>query len=190
MSRLTVSGLVAPVTQILVTSGHTVQSNGMVVQVQFKRSDLRTSYSAPTTGNGTTISELAISITPKFSNSLLLMRWMINGESSNNAVYLIHDGGSLITTAGYQGYNKQSGNSAWSGVASAPYDLNDDSTPSNMFLQYAIVSGSTATRTFAPAIRSSGASATNLFLNRTVASTGADAYETMVSTGVIMEIAQ
>ena len=57
-------------------------------------------------------------------------------------------------------------------------------------MMYAVPSGSTAAATYAPAIRASDASAATFYLNRSISSAGADAYEIAVSTGVIMEIAQ
>jgi hypothetical protein len=163
---------------------------GSVVQVQTVRSDSRTTISSNASGDGTTITQLNLSITPKFANSKLIMQWMINGEHHQDNVFLIHRNGSLITTAGATGYNAESGNVRWSGIASGFYDQNENSTPSNWFIQYECVSGSTATQVFAPATRASTGANYTFHLNRTFASTGADAYETMISNGTIWEIAQ
>lgn len=163
---------------------------GSVVQVKTVRSDSRTTISSNNSGNGTTITQLNLTITPKFANSLLVMQWMINGEHHNDNVFLIHKNGSLITTAGEQGYNSESGNVRWSGIASAFYDQNDSTTPSNWFIQYFAIAGSTSSTTFAPATKSSSSGNYTFYLNRTFAGTGQDAYETMVSTGTIWEIAQ
>lgn len=163
---------------------------GMVVQVQTIRSDSRTTIASNNSGDGITITQLNLSITPKFANSKLIMQWMLNGEIGNDAVFLIHKNGSLITTAGATGYNSESGNVRWSGVVSAAYDADTSTTPSNYFIQYECVSGSTTTQVFAPATRASGGSNTTLYLNRTVRSTGQDIDEVMISTGIIWEIAQ
>jgi hypothetical protein len=163
---------------------------GSVVQVQAVRSDSRTTISSNNSGNGTTITQLNLPITPKFSNSLLLMQWSINYELHHDNVFLIHKNGALITTAGETGYNAEAGNARWSGFGSSSYDNNESTTPENIFLQYFCISGSTSLATFAPATRSSSATNYTLFLNRVVNSIGADANENMVSTGVIWEIAQ
>lgn len=163
---------------------------GTVVQVQTIRSDSRTTIASNNSGNGTTITQLNLSITPKFANSKLIMQWMLNGEVGNDAVFLIHKDGSLITTAGATGYNSEGGNVRWSGVVSAVYDVDNSTTAGNYFIQYECVSGSTATQVFAPATRASGGSNTTLFLNRTLTSTGADTQEAMISNGTIWEIAQ
>jgi hypothetical protein len=163
---------------------------GSVVQVQTVRSDSRTTISSNNSGNGTTITQLNLSIAPKFENSKLIMQWMINGEQHQDNVFLIHKDGALITTAGETGYNAESGNVRWSGIASGFYDQNESSTPSNWFIQYSCISGSTVSQTFAPATRSSSTSNFTFFLNRTFANLGQDGHETLVSTGTIWEIAQ
>jgi hypothetical protein len=163
---------------------------GQVLQVQTVRTDERNTYSSATSGNGTAVSALNLTITPKFSNSLIACQWMINGELHQDNVFIIHRDGALVTTTGQTGYNSTTENSRWSGYASAFYDQNENSTPSNWFIQYFGTANSTASTTIAPATRSSSGSAYTFYLNRTVGSAGSDAYETMVSTGMIMEIAQ
>lgn len=189
MSRVSLSNIASPSGGAIVLGGD-VYSPGMVIQTVAVRSDVLTTYSSAATGDGTTITELNLSITPKFSSSLLVMKWMINCEVQHNDVFLVHKNGSLITTSGYEGYNTEAGNIRWSGLVSAKWDNNDASTIQNYYIQYAIPAGSTASQTFAPAIRASTSTAQILYLNRTVNSTGADENETAVSTGVIMEIAQ
>ena len=175
-----------------ITLGGNINSPGMIIQTAVVRTDARTTYSSAASGNGTTITDLNLTITPKFSTSLLVMQWMINCEipAGWDNVFLIHKDGALITTAGYEGYNSQGGNNRWSGVMVGNYDNNNDSTMGNHFLQYAIPASSTVSQTFAPAIRSASATAYTLYLNRTVGSTGQDNYEVTVSSGVIWEVAQ
>jgi hypothetical protein len=163
---------------------------GSVVQVRYLRTDVRSTWSASPSGNGLTVSDLAINITPKFSNSRLIMQWMINGEIHHDSVFLIHKDASLITTTGETGFNSVTGNIRSSGYASGLYDQNEDSTPTNLFLQYSAISGSTSSMTFAPAVRSSSGGTYTLALNRTISASTGDAYESMVSSGLIMEIAQ
>lgn len=161
-----------------------------VIQVKYVRTDVQTTYTTLTTGNGTTVTQLNLTITPKYSNSLLLMQWMINGELHQDNTFLIHRDGSLVTTSTYEGYNNVSGNSRWSGMMNAYYDQNEDSTPSNWFLQYLAPASSTTSTTFAPAVRSTSGSAYTFALNRTINGAAQDAYERMVSNGTIWEIAQ
>lgn len=194
MSTLSVGNLQGLPTNsnvITIPAGHVLYAPGMIAQVKYFRSDVRTTYTANTSGNGTTVTELNLTITPKFANSLLLMQWMINGEMHQDSVFLIHRDGSLVTTAGYTGYNSVGGNNRWSGVMSAFYDQDQASTSSNWFLQYAMPAVSTAATTFAPAVRASGGTAYTLSLNSTLANSGgADNYENTISTGTIWEIMQ
>jgi hypothetical protein len=165
-------------------------SPGHVVQVQTIRSDSRTTIASNNSGNGTTITQLNLSITPKFANSKLIMQWMINAESNHDTVFLIHKDGSLITTAGATGYNSEAGNVRWSGVAAGAWDNDNSTTPSNYFIQYDCIAGSTSPQVFAPATRASYGTSQTLFLNRTASSTGADSNEATISNGTIWEIAQ
>jgi hypothetical protein len=193
MSELSVGqlkGLLANDNVITVPSGHTIYAPGSVVQVQTIRTDSRVAFSTITSGNGTTITQLNLAITPRFANSKLIMQWMINGEGQTNQVYTIHRNGSLITTSGETGYNSEAGNVKWSGVMSMDYDNNDSSTMSNFFLQYSCISASTVTQTFAPAVRATGGTNNTFFMNRTVSALGQDDYENTISNGTIWEVAQ
>jgi hypothetical protein len=192
MTTLTV-GTITPASgsTVFIDSGSRLIASGSPIQTLYYRTDARNVYSAPNSGNGVTVTDLNLTITPKFSNSLIIMTWMIHGEMHYDSVWTLHKNGLLITTSGYQGYNNQIGNSRWSGVVATSYDFNDQaSTPFHLFIQYAIPAENTAIRTYAPAVRSSGATAYTFYLNRPVSSGGADSYEVGVSTGVIMEIMQ
>lgn len=186
----TIQGLPDNANIITIPNGHTLYAPGMVAQVRYFRSDTRTTYSSLNTGNGTPVTELNLTITPRFSNSLLLMQWMINGELHQDNAFVIHRDGALITTSGATGFNSAVGNVRQSGFANAFYDQNEDSTPSNWFLQYAVTAGSTAPTTFVPAVRGTGATSYTFALNRVIANASQDNYESMVSTGTIWEIMQ
>jgi hypothetical protein len=193
MSSLSVSGLEAKNSStniISLASGTSIYEPNTIIQTVTARSDLRTTYSSPNTGNGTRITELDISIAPRRSSSLILITWMINGEIHHDNVFTVYQGTDIITTEGFQGFNNQAGNVRWSGVASAFYDRNESSTPSNWIIQYAISAGSTTSRTYSPAVRSSSATAYTFAFNRTLNGSISDSQESMISTGMIMEIAQ
>jgi hypothetical protein len=163
---------------------------GMIIQTVYQRAESQATFAAPVSGGGTTITPLQISITPKRADSLLLCTWMLNGEVNNNSVFTIHKDGALITTAGYEAYNNVVGDVRYSGVVSAPYDVDTNSTMSNYYFQYVVPAGATTAATYAPAVRSAGASAYTFYLNRTAGSAGTDQYEISVSSGMIQEIAQ
>lgn len=193
MSELSVGqlkGLEVNSNTITIPTGHKLYYPGSVVQVKTVRTESRNTYASNNSGNGTTVTDLNLTITPRFSNSLLIMQWMINGEFHHDNVFLVHKNGSLITTAGETGYNSAVGNSRWSGFMPSSYDPDQNSTSYNSFMQYFCNAGSTAEATFAPAVRSGGTGNFTFYLNRTQGSAGQDDYEVSVSTGVIWEIAQ
>jgi len=190
MSTVSVGTISTSGNAVVMESGATVRYPGQVVQVLTIRSDLRTAYYSNTSGDGTTISALNLSITPKFSSSLIIMEWMINCEVHHDNVFLVHQDGNLITTSGYEGYNIIGGNQRWSGYMGAPYDADEGSTMANYYMLYSIPATNLSQRTYAPAIRSSSGTAYVLTLNQPLGSQGQDAYENAVSAGYIIEIAQ
>jgi len=162
---------------------------GTIIQTVTKRVDTRTTYSSLTTGDGTTVTDLGISITPVYSSSNLIIQWMINGEFHQDNVFLIHSNGTLITTSGQQGYNNLAGNVRWSGYCSAFYDRNEDSTPSNWNIMYSCPAGTTTSRTYAPAVRSSSGAGYTFALNRTLGDGPQNYFESMVSFAIAYEVA-
>jgi hypothetical protein len=175
---------------ISLASGTQIYEPNTIIQTLTVRSDLRTTYASPITGNGTTIDQLRMTIVPKFSNSILAITFMINGEVNQDNVFLMHRNDTLITDASYEGYNNVATNVRSSGIASGFYDQNEDSTPSNWYLQYFVAAVNTTSRTYAPAIRTTAGTAHTFAINRTINGASQDAYERMVSTGTIMEILQ
>jgi hypothetical protein len=170
---------------------HTLlNTSGNIIQVVYARTDARNTYASAVTGDGTTITDLNISITPTNANNRLICQWMINCEVDWNNVLLIHRDGALITTVGEEGRNNIS-NNRWVGYSPFRFegvsgDVN--STMENIFVMYSQIAGSTTSRTYAPAVRASGSTAYTFFLNRTAGSTGQDIYENTVSTAVIYEV--
>ena len=171
-----------------------LRSSGSVIQTVLVRSDVRTTYSVPagTALNGTTLSALNISITPRESTSLLIITFNMHIETDEQTCYLMHQNGTLITTSGYEGYNNEVGNNAQSCLQTAPYDAanNNTTTPHHQKLTYYGIAGSTSARTYAPAVRSSINTAQTLYFNRAGQNTGDNGDEVGVSFGRILEIAQ
>lgn len=190
MSKVIVGAITHPQANSAITISSTTNLYlpGSCVQIATVRSDNRTTYSAPSSGGGTTITDLNLTITPKNAKSMLLITWMISGEANNNLNFLIHRGGALITDSGYEGFNNQVGNiSIQAGYTTATYDGDDSSTPSTYYIRYLIPAGNTSSRTYAPAVRAS-AGATTFYLNRPMGSVGGENYENGISNGIIMEI--
>lgn len=184
MSTLVVNKVEARDTQTL------LNTSGNIIQVVYARTDARNTYASAVTGDGTTITDLNISITPTNANNRLICQWMINYEANHDNVILIHRDGALITTVGEEGRNNLS-NNRWVGYSPSRFegvsgDVN--STMDNMFVMYSQIAGSTTSRTYAPAVRSSNATAFTFYLNRPAGSTGTDSFENAVSTAVIYEV--
>jgi microcystin-dependent protein len=157
--------------------------SGSIVQTVVGRNDTRTTYSSNNSGNGTTVSALNLTITPRFANSQIICDWMINGELHQDNVFLIHKDGAAVANG------NSTGNSRWMGMMAAFYDQNEDSTPSNWNLKYVDPTlGSTAARTYAPAVRSSSGSNYTFALNGTLSAASQDFYERMVSIGIAYEV--
>lgn len=169
-----------------------IASPGAPIQMLYYRSDERSQWSAPVGTAANQILPLGLTITPKRSNSLIVMQWMVNGEVHYDTVWQIYLNGQLINAPGFQGTNNSPANPGrWVGYAAGVYDTTGDvnSTMENTFVQYSIVPNTTSTLTFYPAIKSSSGTAYTFSLNRTAGALGQDSYENAISTGVIMEIA-
>jgi len=180
---VTLSGL-APESggSVSLAAGHTLQHEGKVVQTVYVRSDLRSTYSAPTTGNGTAITPLRLTIVPRRADSWIWLRWTIFYEMHHDTVFLVQENGTLI------GFNTYRGNVRHSGILTPLYDNEYNSTPQNSTINWFVRAGSTASRFYDLAVRSSSATAYTLALNRTITSAGADDFETGVSFGFAREI--
>ena len=162
-----------------------------LVQTVVKRVDTKVKLNVPLGATPTLLSALDITITPKFADSLLLFQYMINYECTENIVFLMCKDGALITTPKYESYNRNSGNVVWSGLMSARYDRNIDTTPENLYLQYSTIAETTDVRTYNLGLRSNYTDGGYMFaLNSNFVFTETSAVETNISVITVMEIAQ
>lgn len=183
MSTLYTNGIINPI-----TGAPILKNTGNIVQMTRVRYDARTTWSSNNGGNGTEISGLRLSMSPRHSGNLLLCQWVVAGEFHHDNVFVIMRDGGLITTGGEQGYNAETGNARWSGFTCSTYDQDNNSTPHHWFIQYFCNADSTSSRFYSPAVRSSNGNNFTLYLNRTQGSNGQDGHECQVSTGVMYEI--
>lgn len=173
-----------PGSSIVAASTGGIVAPGMVVQTVWNSTSIRRTYTSPQTGDGQAISELDLRIRPTRSNSVIYLQWMLFYEMHHDNVFTILRNGSLI------GYNTQNGNSMWSGVAPSRYDQDTNSTPSNIFISWMDAPATTSFTNYSLGVRCSTNTSYTFALNRTTGSTGQDSYETGVSMGIAMEIAQ
>ena len=138
------------------------------------------------TSGVTVITPMRVTITPKFASSKILIQWMFNMESQNDISIRIYKNGALAAN----GTNTADSN-IWSGLVSGVYDTNNDSTPSNYYIQFTDATvGSTASTYYDIVVLSSSSTAGTVCLNRTFASAGSSAYEVTTSSAIAMEVAQ
>jgi hypothetical protein len=180
---LTVSNI-EPATgdQISLATGHILQHEGKVIQTVFVRSDLRATYSASNSGNGTAVTPLRLTITPTRSDSWIWLRWTVFYEMHHDTVFLVQENGNLI------GFNTYRGNARWSGILTPLYDNDYSTTPQNSTINWFVRAGSTTSRFYDLAVRSSSSGNYTLALNRCLNSAGTDGQEVGVSFGFAREI--
>ena len=165
---------------------------GQAVQCQVVRVDTQHTYSFGTTNTGIEMTNLRVAITPKFSSSMILCMFQIFGESSSshNIIFKVFKNGT-VPTGTYAGFNNESGETSWSGIAMAlPYEGDYNSTPFSQTFYYHDFPNSTSQQTYAPGVKESNNNNYVWYLNRTAGSTGTGSYENGVSFAMAWEIAQ
>ena len=173
----------ATTTSTTLTGHHRLMHQGKVVQTVTVTSSARPTVTAANSGNGTVInSALNLTITPWRADSTIWLRWTIAYEVSHDTVFLVQQDGTLI------GYNTDLGNNRWSGLVTPQYDNDYSTTPQVSTINWFVVAGSTASRTYQLCIRSSGGGQPTFANNRTISSAGTDGQENGVSHGIAREI--
>lgn len=165
-------------------SGNAVISivSGGIASIVPIQTRTQNSYTALTTGDGTAITELDITITPKKSGNKIVLEWVINFESVEDVVFTALRDGVLLANSDDGGSHK------WSGIAAVPFDNNLDSTPSNVVVKIIDENSLGVATTYSLAVKASGASSAVVWLNRGTGGSGGQSYENMLSYGQAMEI--
>jgi hypothetical protein len=184
MPRTITVGSIAPATGNTLTmqTGHVIRQPNVYINHWYVRDDTRTTYAANNSGNGTAITGVRLTITPRYSNSTIRLRWTLHGEGNENIGFLVHRGGSLI------GFNTQRGNVRHSCIATCLYDQNVDSTPHLTTVDWYDRPGTASSIFYDVAVRSTGGSNYTYFHNRTSGSTGTGNHEIGISFGFAWEI--
>ena len=165
----------------VVVADSTLMSSGAVVQTVSKRVDTMSTWTAPI-GTNTIVSDLDLTITPKYSTSRILITYMISFEMFYNTVFRLGRNGVEIVR------NNTDAN-RWSGWVNPGYDVDDASTPRTNFYVWVDSPATVAATTYNLMISSSDSAARTLALNRATNSWGADNYETGISYVMLQEIA-
>lgn len=165
---------------------------GNVVQTKVKRTDTPLAY---TTGAGTGVemTDLGVTITPVYSNSMIICFFQVHGEGSatHDYIYSVWKNG-VKPTGTYAGFNTSAGDNIWSGISQAlPYETDYSTTPFTQAFFYHDVPGVTTSIKYSPGIAHSAGSSQTFYVNRTLSSsTGASGQEVGISMSIAMEIAQ
>lgn len=180
---LTVSNI-GPATgsEIGLTAGHVLQHEGKVIQTVYTRTDVRTTFTANNVGDGNPITQLRLTITPRRSDSWIWLRWTVFYEMHHDSTFLVQQNGSLI------GFNSYRGNARWSGILTPLYDNDYSTTPQNSTINWFVRAGSTSSRFYDLAVRSSSGGVYTFALNRCLNSGGTDGQEVGCSFGFAREI--
>jgi hypothetical protein len=162
---------------------------GAVIQTAVVRFDGRPQYSMPTSYPGNLISDLRLSITPQYSNSMIICEWFISGEPNN------HDAGVRVARNGSVdfgsgGYNNNSGRNNHSFINAAWYDPDNNSTPKVVKILFYDFPGTTGGIFYDPCMASTDGGTRTFNMNRTTGSGGQNNHENGVSFGRITEIRQ
>jgi hypothetical protein len=162
---------------------------GAVLQTILRRYDPRPSWSAPTSYPGTLVTSLRLTITPTYSNSLIVCEWRLHGEANHDQGIRVCRNGSIITGT-YAGFNQNTGQNNHSFINSEWYDGDDGSTPQSPSILFYDFPGTTSSIFYDPSIASTDGGTRTYYQNRPIGSAGQNNHENGVSWGRITEIRQ
>lgn len=178
---LTVGGL-APATGTQLQINNGLIQQGTVIQWVQASTSVRTTYTAQPSGNGTAITQLNLTITPRRADSVIWLRWTTFYEMHHDCGFVVLRDSNLI------GYNTYRGNVRWSNILTPAYDGDNSSTPQQSTINWFDPAGNTTARTYSLAVRSSSTGTFTYALNRSLNSAGTDGQEVGHSWGWAREI--
>ena len=191
MSTLTVQKIVPrTLSQINIASGTSLGLSdsafggirGTPVQMAVARTDTRTTFTSPNNGQ-VDIPQTAVTITPKFTGSLIVLKWMCTGEIHQDNGFRIMKNRTLFKTTTQT-------NERWGSYVSAWYDRNQSSTMSNWYINAFdddVKAGEETVYTLATGSSSGGTY--TFYLNRCVSNGGGNnSYENGCTVMTAMEI--
>lgn len=163
--------------------GHYINSPGQCVQTVYRIYDGKWTGTAGNSGNGVELggSGLRLTMSPKYSNSVILLRWILHYELHHDCVFTVTRNNSII------GYNTQIGNRRSSGVAAPVYDRDYASTPSNIHIMWYDSPNTTSSRDWRIHARSANGSNRTISINRPLNNNGSNDNETGMSIAIAQE---
>jgi hypothetical protein len=163
---------------------------GAVVQTIVVRFDARPQISMPTSYPGTINSNLRLTITPQYANSMIIVEYRIHGEPNNHdsGIRITRNGGTVTGT--FASFNTNTGQNNHSFINSAWYDPDNNSTPKCVKIVYYDFPNTTSSVFYEPAFASTDGGTRTFNMNRVTGSAGTNNHENGVSFGRITEIRQ
>jgi hypothetical protein len=156
---------------------------GTVASVNMLQTRTQDSYTGATTGNGTVITPLNITFTPKKAGNKVILEFTVNGDGDQDQVFVVSRNDTLLADS------TNASNNRWAGIATGAYDDNVSSTPSNYSIRILDLNTLATESTYKVQVRSSGVSAKTFYLNRTANNgAGQDDYEATLSLVTATEI--
>ena len=160
----------------------TVGTAGTVASVNMLQTRTQGSYTAATSGNGTVITPLNITFTPKQAGNKVILEFTVNGEGPTNMMFIVSRNDVLLADS------TDASNNRWAGVANMSHDSDNDSTTNNMSIRILDLNTLATETTYKLQVRASGGTAHTFRLNRSYGSAGADNYEATLSVTTATEI--
>jgi hypothetical protein len=180
--------------EILIPAGHRIKAEtggliapGMVIQTLHKRVDTVVSY-VSSVNTPVEVAAMTFSITPKYSNSKILLTYDMTFEASSGSQYVFR-----LTRNGSQiGQNTAVAAANWVGWKIPVYDPDDSSTPTSQVMTYMDEPASTSVVEYKIQVFGSNGNAVTFRLNRAYggADVGQANYEIGTSSIMLQEIAQ
>jgi hypothetical protein len=183
----TISGNTGITTPSVSATQFVTAPSGVVLQTVYKRVDTKLAVSYATAGlTGSFITDLNTSITPKFSDSKVLVNFSLTYEVNHDTVFRLFRTTSGVGTVEI-GRNTTDAN-YWSGIWVPGYDADSSTTPTTNSFIYIDTAATTGQITYQLMIQSAGAAANSFFLNRSISSTGGVSNEVGISQIILQEL--
>jgi len=155
---------------------------GTIANVVTVQTRSKGSYSGPTSGDGTIITPMTITITPKKAGNMVILDWVLMGEAGHNTAFIVTRNGTRLPDT------TNSSNSRWESITSWEYDQNESSTANATSIRI-IDYNSLGTQTnYELRVRSSHTGGETFWLNRTFGHSGTNGHEAGLSTGIAWEV--
>ena len=161
----------------------TVGTVGTVASVNMLQTRTQGDYVASPTGNGTIVTPLNITFTPKKAGNKVILEFTVNGEGSHEVGWIAtrNDVNLPDTT--------DASNNMWAVITAGSYDNDISTTPNTRSIRILDLNTLSVETTYKVLVRSSYSSGTYTYrLNRSHGSAGADYAESLLSVVTATEI--